>query len=164
MTILVKIREKSLSEKNYVFNSKENFMLESEEEFFSHIMINKLIATQIRNTFSSSYIVSKNFIIDKMHNYQENEYYLTSSDDKNLTIAFNNLTISSNKRAINAQKVLRSMINFDKSNKNECVENSLSEKFKKNSFETMLLNEIIVHENKKIVVKLFAMIDQYLEV
>ncbi len=108
-----------------------------------------------------------------MHDYQENEYFLTSSDDKNLTIVFNNLAISSNKRAINARKVLRSMINFDKSNKNECVENSLLEKFKKNldlvsssnnSFETMLLNEIIVHDNKKIVVKIFTMMNQYLNV
>ncbi len=44
MIIFVKIREKSLSERDYVFNSKENFMLKSEKEFFSHIMINKLVA------------------------------------------------------------------------------------------------------------------------
>jgi hypothetical protein len=173
MMIFVKIREKFLSERNYVFNSKENFMLKSEEEFFSHIMINKLVAIQIRNTFLSFYIVSKNFKIDQMHDYQKNEYYLTFSNDKNLTIIFNNLTISSNKRIINARRVLRNIINFDKSNKNECVENSLSEKFKKNldsvsssnnSFETILFNEIIVHDNKKIVIKIFAMIDQYLNV
>ncbi len=147
-------------------------MLKLEEEFFCHIMINKFVAVQIRNTFVHSFVILKNFNIDKMIDYQKNEYFLTSSKNKHLTIALNKLIISLNKRIINARKALRSMINFDRFDKNEFVEISLSKKFKKNfdshsskkSFETMLLNEIIVHDNKKIVVKIFTMIDQYLDV
>jgi hypothetical protein len=170
MTIFVKIREKLLSERDYVFNSKENFMLESEEEFFSHIMINKFVAMQIRNTSTHSFVILKNLNIDKMSDYQKNEYFLTSSKNKHLAIALKKLIISLNKKVINAQKTLRNMINFNKSDKNESVENFLSEKFKKNSHsnssnnETMLINEIIVHDSKEIVFKIVSMIDKYLNV
>jgi hypothetical protein len=173
MTILVKIRKKLLSERNYVFNSKKNFMLDFEEEFFSHIMINKFVTIHVKNMIALSYVISRNFKIEKINDYQKNEYFFASSKNEHLTIIFNNLAISPNKRAINAQKALKSMINFDKSNKDEIVENFLSEKFKKilnsifssnNSFETMLLNKIIVHDNKKIVIKIYAVMNQYLNV
>jgi hypothetical protein len=164
MTVLVKIREKSLSEKNYVFNSKENFMLKSEERFFSHIMTHKLVTVQIKNTFSLSYVVSKNFKIEKMNDYQKNEYFLTSSKNNHLTIAFNKLIISFNKRVINASKVLKSMINISKSDKNELAETSLSEISQKNSLETILLNEIAVHDSKETVFKIVSVIDKYLNV
>jgi hypothetical protein len=105
-----------------------------------------------------------------LNDYQENEYFLASLKNKHLTIAFNNLTISSNKRAINARKVLRSMINFDRSDKNEYIENSLSEKFKKNldlisssnnSFDIVLLNEMTIHEDKKTIARITAMMNKY---
>ncbi len=60
MTILVKVREKSLLEKDYIFNLKENFMLKSKKEFFNHIMINKLIAIQIKNTSFFTKIIIRN--------------------------------------------------------------------------------------------------------
>jgi ribosomal protein L17 len=164
MIVLVKVREKSLLKRDYVFNSKENFMLDLEDEFFSHIMINKLVTIQIRNTFIYLFMILKNFKIEKMNDYQKHEYFLISSENKHLAIASNKLIISFNKRAINAQKALKSMINVSKSDKNESAKTSLSEISQKNSLETILLNEIIVHDNKEIVFKIVSVIDKYLNV
>jgi hypothetical protein len=79
-----------------------------------------------------------------MIDYHENEYFTISSENENLIIALNNLS----KRSLNSRKIhdLRDISEKDKAQK------------------TILLNEIIVHENEEIVKRITSVIDRYLNV
>ncbi len=133
MIVFVKIREKSLSERDYIFNSKEEILLDSEEDFFSHILINNSMKVLIKNTSNQTYVIFKNYRLKKINDYHENESFLISSKNRHLTIASNK---------------------FFKQNL----------KFKNKSRKTILLNEIIVHENEKIVERITSVINKYLNV
>jgi hypothetical protein len=133
MIVLVKIRRKSLSERDYIFNSKEEILLDFEEDFFSHILINNSMRVLIKNTSSQTYVIFKNYKLRKINDYHENESFLISSENRHLTIASNK---------------------FFKQNL----------KLKNKSSETILSNEIIVHENEKIVERITSVINKYLNV
>jgi hypothetical protein len=133
MTILVKIRKKSLSERNYIFNSKREILLDSEEDFFSHILINNSVRVLIKNTSSQIYMIFKNYRLRKINDYHKNESFLISSKNRHLTIASN--------------KFFKQHL-----------------KLKNKSRKTVLLNDIIVHENEKIVARIVAMMNEYLNV
>jgi hypothetical protein len=137
MTVFVKIREKSLSERDYIFNSKEKTLLDSEERFFNHIFTSNSIVVQMRNTFDRSFVILKNYKIEKLIDYHENECFLISSNDRHLVIALNRLF----RQEINPRKIQDA-----------------------EKLETILLNEIIVHENEEIVRRIANVIDRYLDV
>jgi hypothetical protein len=141
MTVPVKIRGKTLFDRDYIFNSKGEILLGSEEGFFSHILNNNSVEMMIRNTSSQSYTISKNYRIEKMIDYHENEYFTISSEKEKLIIALNNLS----KRSLNSRKIqdLGIISEEDKSRK------------------TILFNEIIVHEDEKIVRRIANVIDKY---
>jgi hypothetical protein len=144
MTVLIKIRDRTLFDRNYIFNPKDEILLESEEEFFNHILNNNSVKIMMKNTSSQAYTISKNYRIEKMIDYHENEYFTISSENENLIIAFNNLS----KRSLNSRKIhdLKDISEKDKAQK------------------TILLNEIIVHENEEIVKRITSVIDKYLNV
>jgi hypothetical protein len=143
MIVLIKIREQSLSERDYIFNSKEKTLLKLEKEFFSHILINKSVAVQMRNTFSQSFVIFKNYRIEKLNDYHESECFVISSEDKNLIIALNRLS----RQILNSRKIS----NIEKS-------------FEKNKLKTVLHNEITVHDDTEIVKRIIDVIDKYLDV
>jgi hypothetical protein len=145
MTIFVKVREKSLSERDYIFNSREKTLLRSEKEFFSHILVNNSVEIQMKNISNQVYVILKNYKIEKMNDYHESDCHVISSENEHLAIAFNRL--STNRRKMNSRRF---------QNKD------VSEKDK--SFETILLNDIIVHDDKESIARIVAIINEYLNV
>jgi hypothetical protein len=137
MTILVKIREKSLSERDYIFNSKREILLDLEEDFFNHILINNSMRILVKNTSNQTYVILKNYKLDKICDYQKNECFLIFSNDNHLIIVSNKLfSQKSHSRKLQDREELK----------------------------TVLFNEIIVHENEKIVKRIADVINKYLNV
>jgi hypothetical protein len=142
MIVLIKIRKKSLSNKDYVFNSKRETSLDFEEEFFSHILINKSVKVHVRNISDQTYVILKNYKIERMNDFHEIESFAIFSENKHLTIAFNKLS----KQRTNSRNIQN------------------SETSQTNSVEIVLLNEITVHENKKTISCIANVVDNYLNV
>jgi hypothetical protein len=69
MTIFVKIREKSLSKRNYIFNSKRKILRSFENDFFNHILTNNSMKVLMKNTSNKIYVISKNYKLDKICDY-----------------------------------------------------------------------------------------------
>jgi hypothetical protein len=145
MTILVKVREKSLSERDYIFNPREKTLLRSEKEFFSHILVNNSVEIQMRNISNQAYVILKNYKIEKMNDYHESDCHVISSENEHLAIASNRL--SANRRKMNSRRF---------------QSKDVSEKDK--SFETILLNDIIVHDEKESIARIVAIVNEYLNV
>ena len=85
--ILIKIKKIKLSKNrdfNFFFILNDN--LDSKEDFFAHVMKSNIKIIQIRNTSKKSYVLSKNFKIEHIKNYDEKNCYLISSKDKHLAI------------------------------------------------------------------------------
>ncbi len=137
MMISIKIREKSLSKTNYIFNSKEKILLNSQEEFFNHIFTSKSIIVQIKNIFNRLFVIIKNYKIEKLIDYHENECFLISSKNTHLIIVFN--------------KFFNQRVN--------CRE--LQDTKRR---ETILSNEIIVYNDKKMIDRITTIMNEYLDV
>ncbi len=50
MIVFIKIRRKSLSNRDYIFNSKKEILLNSEKRFFNHVLFNSFVKILVRNT------------------------------------------------------------------------------------------------------------------
>jgi hypothetical protein len=145
MIVFIKIREKSLSTRDYIFNSIEEILLDLEDELFSHIMTNNSVKMQIKNISNQAYVIFKNYKIEKMNDYHENDSHAISLKNRHLIIA-------SNKLFVDRQKM----------NSREFQSRNVSEKDK--FLETILFNDIIVHDNKESIARIVAMINDYLNV
>ena len=88
LTISIKIREINLSiNRDYNFDFKQNFQqLNLEKDFFNHVIDAHLIIVSIRNVINKSIILSKYTKIDMLYNFDEKKYYMTSFDNRHLTI------------------------------------------------------------------------------
>ncbi len=137
MTILVKIREKSLSKRDYIFNSKSEILLDLEKNFFSHILINNSVRILMKNISNQAYEILKNYKLSKICDYQKGECFLIFSNDKHLIVVLNKLfSQSMNSRRVQTSKDLK----------------------------RVLSNEIIVHENTKAIRRIANVINRYLDV
>ena len=61
-------------------------MLESKNGFFAHVTGSELVAVQIKNAFNKSFIVSKNFKIEQLRNYDEKDCFIANSKKCHLII------------------------------------------------------------------------------
>ena len=87
MAMSIKMRNFELfKNKNYSFFSKTERQLKTDDEFFAHIIGFEVIAIQIRNTSTKSYIVSKNFKLKHLKNYDEKNCFMTASENSYLTV------------------------------------------------------------------------------
>ena len=87
--VFVKIKKIKLSKNrdfNFFFILNNNF--DSKKIFFAHVMKFDVKIIQVRNTSERSYVLSKNFKIEHIKDYNEEDCYLMSSKDKHLTIIF----------------------------------------------------------------------------
>jgi hypothetical protein len=104
IAVLIKIQKSALSiDQNYFFISKLLQALRSQEEFFAHVISSNFVVVQVRNTTTMSYYVLKNFKIDRLMNYFEDECFLIKSKEKHLTIMSHNNTNS--KKALFIAKI-----------------------------------------------------------
>ncbi len=142
MTMLIKIRDKTLLDRDYVFNSKDETLLDFEEEFFSYIIVNISVKVHVRNISDQTYVISKNYKIERMNEIHETEFLNVSSKNRHLTIAFNKW----NKLKTNSRNI------------------QISEMSRKKFLEIVLSNERIVHEKKKAIERITNVIDKYLNV
>lgn len=63
--------------KNYNFYSQTVKLLRSEDKYFAHVTKSNLMTIQVRNTSINLYIISNNFKIDYLRNYDEEKCFLT---------------------------------------------------------------------------------------
>jgi hypothetical protein len=137
MTMLIKIRDKTLLDRNYIFNSKDETLLSSKEDFFNHILINNSMKVLMKNISDQVYVIFKNYRVSKINDYHENECFLISSENNHLTIAFNKL--------FNQKIDLQKLQNLKK-------------------LEIILSNEITIHDDKVAIKRITDVINQYLDV
>jgi hypothetical protein len=142
MTMFIKIRDNALLDRNYIFNSKDETQLDLEKKFFNHIMINNLMKVQIRNILDQTYVIFKNYKIERMNDIHQTKSLIVFSKNRHLTIAFNKLS----KLKINSRKIQNSNMS------------------RKKSLEIVLSNEIIIHENKETIERITNVIDKYLTI
>lgn len=94
MTISIHIKKATISNDIYYsFLFKTQFTLDSKDDFFAHVIEFKLIAIQMKNAFNTSYVISKNVKINKLHDYDEEKYYMTRSKYRHLAIASQSVDI-----------------------------------------------------------------------
>lgn len=140
MTMSVWIRETEISKnRDYSFFSKIDNLLNSEREFFAHILKSEMKTVQIRNIFEKLYTIFRNFKIDRIKDYNEEECHLIASKNRHLTI-------KSDKQVMKVFSVLKSSFKYDK------------------SLKTVLLNEVTCYENKAAVAQLFAIVEEYFDI
>lgn len=142
MVVSIKIREKLFSNRDYIFDFIKKILLDLENEFFNHIMMNNFVKILVRNTSIQLYVISKNCKIESITNYHKNECFAMSLKKKHLIIVFN--------------KLFKQNINSEIIHDSRKIENK--------NLETILFNEIIVHDNENTIVRITTMINEYLEI
>lgn len=113
MSISMHIRKVVISNDiNYSFLSKIQFTLSPKGDFFAHVIESKLVVVQIKNAFNMSYMISKNFKISKLHDYSEEECYMTRSKYRYLTIVsqFINIKESLSMRLFAKKTILQNKV------------------------------------------------------
>lgn len=137
MAIPVRVRGIEIPKnRDYSFFSKIERMLRSEDEYFAHVTGPNIVAIQVRNTSIKSYIVLKNLKVEHLRDYDEEDCFLTTSEDRHLAIASGG--------SIDVKNALKS---------NKSAENG---EFMK----TTLPNKITVYGDKTTVDKLQAIIEE----
>jgi hypothetical protein len=109
MTMMISVRIRDINilrNRNYSFFSKADSLLRLEKEFFAHIMSPDIKAVQVRNISEKSYIISKNFKIERIKDFSEEDCHLTTSEDRHLTII-------SEQQSMNVVNVLKSTFKSD---------------------------------------------------
>jgi hypothetical protein len=91
-------------------------------------------------------VIFKNYKIEKINDYYESDCHVIFSKNKYLIIAFNKLF--ANRQKMNSRKIQS--------------EEKISEKDE--FLETILLNDIIVHDNIELIARIVAIIIYYLNV
>ena len=87
MIVFVKIREQTLStNRDYFFHSLEDNRLKAENDFFVHIIDVNFIVVHIRNSTNQSIIISRNFKLNKLNDYDEEDCFLIASKNWHLIV------------------------------------------------------------------------------
>ena len=83
IAIIVKFRDKSMSiNRNYFFHFISDVRLESNDEFFVHIVDVNVDVVQIRNVTNKFCIISRNVKIDKFHDFEKKNCYVVDSKNR----------------------------------------------------------------------------------
>ena len=91
MAVPIHVKNNQMStDKDYSFFSKIDRMLNSEKGFFAHVIETDLIAVQMKNTSAKSYIIFKNLKVNHFRDFEKEGCFLTTSQNRHLTIAFVN--------------------------------------------------------------------------
>ena len=113
MTIPIRVKNKKISmNRNYNSFPKFDKMLRSEKGFFAHVIKSDLMIVQIRNTFSRPYMISKNFRVNHLRDFDEEECFLTTSKNRHLAITSTN--------RINVRKKLKNSNEPKKKSMKQC--------------------------------------------
>ena len=84
--ILIKVRENvALSDRDFIFHFSSNFILEPEDETLSHIVNANINMIQISNASDHSITISRRMRLEMLCDYDEEDCYLTSSNNAHLT-------------------------------------------------------------------------------
>ena len=87
ITIAMKFRNKIvLIDKNYFFHFISNVKLNSNDDFFVHIIDVNIDVVQIRNVIDRFCIIFRNVKIDKLRNLKEKNCYVVDSNDRHFAI------------------------------------------------------------------------------
>ena len=87
MTIFVKIRDQFVVvDRDYFFHSRDDNRLKAKNEFFAHIIDVNFVVVQIYNVTNQIVVISRNFKLKKLQNYDEKNCYLTISKNRHLAI------------------------------------------------------------------------------
>jgi hypothetical protein len=89
ISILIKMKDKNLSERDYFFQLVvRELNLESFDEIMTHIMSANIIAVQVCNSTEKSVIISRRARLDRIIEYEEHECYAIESSKKLLAAEF----------------------------------------------------------------------------
>ena len=97
------------------------------------MMKSNVTAIQIRNTANKSYIIPKNFKVRHLRDYDEKDYFMTTSKNCYLTMTF--------EKFLNIRKILT----------NQFIDQSM---------ETVLPNKITMYENRVTIEKLIVVTEK----
>lgn len=171
MTISVRIRNQTLSkDQDYSFFSKSQRQLDLESDFFRHITNVKVVDVQIRNITTISFIISKNFKIEILQDYREQNAYKASTSDSHLTIAsaqhFNvRKTFMKYQKQRKWVETLTHLIEMNIANSNTNLR-KLFKSFNESIqiMKSMLSSDVIVYEDESIKNRLFVLVKTYSDI
>ena len=87
MTIFVKIRDQFiLVDRDYFFHSRDDNWLKTKNEFFVYIIDVNFVVVQICNVTNQVVVISRNFKLKKLQNYDEKSCYLTTLKNRHLIV------------------------------------------------------------------------------
>ena len=87
MTIFVKYKNNVLfTNRDYSFSFKFFKTLSAKNEFFVHIMFVNVVAIQMKNASNTFFVVFKNMRVSNLHDYEKENCYIISIDDRHLVV------------------------------------------------------------------------------
>ena len=75
-------------DKNYIFYSKINLELKSKKNVYFYIVNVNISIIQIRNVINETYIISRYVKLNRVFDYEKNNYYMTTLKNAHLIVKF----------------------------------------------------------------------------
>lgn len=108
MIISIRIKKFKIStNRSYNFYFKIKRQLKSKNKYFAYVTKIKMIAIQIKNTSTKSYVISKNFKIEHFCNYDEKNCFLTTSKNNHLIVISNQIL---NVKTLKTNEFIKTML------------------------------------------------------